>query len=267
LGTFVEITVPEKHEQAAEQAFAAIAHVHNRMSFHESSSDLARLRAAIPGKPVKVDRETVAVLRMASELHLATGGLFDVAVGRTLVRNNFLPREGVIHLNRFAGTTADIEILDDDHVCCHRRVLIDLGGIAKGHAVDLAVHALLSCGVPKGLVNAGGDLRAFGEHDWPVGLRDADGEVRFMIPARDCAVATSSNLTTRRRANGAIHSPHIGHARDSILVDHRVTIVAETCIVADALTKIALADPGLAVSVIDRYGARLIATPDAGVPT
>ena len=265
LGTFVEISVPEGHEQAAKQVFAAIAHVHQCMSFHESDSDLARLRAALPGEPVEVDPETVFVLRKAMELYRATGGLFDVSAGRSLVRSGFLPRQGIARLNRYPGTTADIEIVDRNHVCCNRGVLIDLGGIAKGHAVDRAVEVLALHGVADGLVNAGGDLRAFGEREWPVGLRDADGEVRFMVQLQDCAMASSANLSHRRRHRGKDHSPHIGYEHESVLAAHRVTVVASTCIAADALTKVALADHALAERVAGAFDARLFDTPVSGV--
>lgn len=265
LGTFVEITVPEEHELAVERAFSAIAHVHRRMSFHEQNSDLAKLREALPGTVVEVDEETVAVLRTAIALFQDTSGLFDVGVGRNLVRNGFLPCDGLSRLDRYCGTAADIEIVDDRHVQTHRSVLIDLGGIAKGYAVDRAVEVLLEYGVSETLVNAGGDLRAFGERDWPVGLRDADGEIRFMVPLRNCAMASSSNLGNRRRTRGRVESPHLGYGRKSVLADRRATVIASTCIIADALTKVALADDGLARQVAHRFGARLLDATDTGV--
>ncbi|MEO0033296.1 MAG: hypothetical protein RIS94_3054, partial [Pseudomonadota bacterium] len=243
LGTYVEVTVPDGAEGAADAAFAAMAHVHAAMSFHDAGSDLARLRAAAAGDEVTLDPQTVRVLRVAKALFEATGGLFDVCCGRALVRAGFLPRAGIARLTDHPGTTADIAILSDTRVRVHRRVLVDLGGIAKGHAVDLAIEVLHAAGVAEGLVNAGGDLRAFGPRDWPVALRDADGEVRFMVPARDCAIATSANLDTRRRHRGETHSPHIGRAGKSVLAPERVTVVAPTCIIADALTKVAMADP------------------------
>ncbi|MCB2057146.1 MAG: FAD:protein FMN transferase [Novosphingobium sp.] len=267
LGTFVEITVPQGYEQAAEQAFAAIAHVHRRMSFHDSDSDLARLREAPPGTTLEVDEETVAVLRTAVALYRDTGGLFDVGVGRSLVRSGFLPRERIARLDGYCGTSGDIEIVDDRHVRTHRGMLIDLGGIAKGYAVDRAVEVLTERGVGEALVNAGGDLRAFGARAWPVGLRDAHGKVRFMVPARNCAVASSSNLDNRRRVRGREESPHVGRGGKSVLADHRVTVIAPTCIIADALTKVALADHDLAERVALNFGARLLDAPDTGVPS
>ncbi|WP_277349425.1 FAD:protein FMN transferase [Sphingobium sp. TB-6] len=250
LGTFVEISVAEADMGAVEAAFRAIAHIHACMSFHSADSDLARLRSARPGETVAVDEETAAVLRMAVALHEATDGLFDVAVGRALVRSRFLPREGIAHLSRYTGTTADIEIIDDRHVRCRKRLLIDLGGIAKGHAVDRAVAALQAAGVRAGLVNAGGDLRAFGEQDWQVQLRDADDVVRYGLTVRNCAMASSANLFDRHAIRGTLHSPHVGRNGAPALIDHRVTVLADKCAIADAMTKVAMVDADLADRIL-----------------
>lgn len=250
LGTLVEISVPDGHDAAIAPAFDAIAHVHARMSFHEPTSDLAKLRATQSGQTVEIDRETVVVLRVAVALYEATGGLFDVTIGRQLVASRFLPKEGLGHLGQFNGTGADISVVDDTNVRIDRRVLIDLGGIAKGHAVDRAVETLIAQGVPMGLVNAGGDLRAFGDQDWPVQLRDADDVVRFMVPARNCAIASSANLLDRRRHRGSLHGPHIGLHRKPVLTDERVTVVAEWCVIADAMTKVAMVDRALADDIL-----------------
>lgn len=265
LGTFVEVAVPQVHASAIESAFAAMTHVHARMSFHEATSDLGRLRAALPGEIVELDVETVRVLRLALELHAKTDGLFDVAVGRPLVRTGFLPREGIGHLATYTGTSADIVIVDDHHVRIARRVLVDLGGIAKGHAVDLAIEALQRAGASEGLVNAGGDLRAFGERDWPVSLRDADNIVRHMVPARNCAIASSANVLNRRRHRGREQTPHIGRGGKPIRCDHRTSVIAPRCIVADAMTKVAMADRALAEDVLHSYGGYLLDLNDNGM--
>lgn len=265
LGTLVEITVPGDAAAAIAPAFDAIAHVQARMSFHEPASDLARLRAAQPGQAVVVDRETVAVLRMALAFFEATDGLFDVAIGRQLVGSRFLPREGLGNLNRFNGTSADISIVDDTHVQIERRVLIDLGGIAKGYAVDRAIETLIDHGIPMGLVNAGGDLRAFGDRDWEIQLRDADDVVRSMVSARNCAIASSANLLNRRRNRGTLCGPHIGLDRKPVLLDERVSVVAEWCIIADAMTKVAMAAPELANDILAEHKGYVL--PNAPVAT
>ncbi|MBO9579602.1 MAG: FAD:protein FMN transferase [Sphingobium sp.] len=250
LGTFVEITAPAEAGAAISAAFAVIRHVHARMSFHEDTSDLALIRRADPGEVIEVDRETVAVLRVANALHEATDGLFDVTMGRELVRAGFLPRMDVAHLARFSGNTGDLDIVDDTHLRCRRPLLVDLGGIAKGHAVDRSVETLVGAGVAHGVVNAGGDLRLFGDQDWPVHLRDAEGRMGAPRLMSDCAVASSANLLNRRRHRGQDVSPHFDRDRRPVLSDHAVTVVADRCVIADAMTKVALADVALANRIL-----------------
>ena len=261
LGTFVEITAPDGHEAAVDAAFATVAHVHARMSFHEGESDLAQLQPADAGDVVEIDTETIKVLRLALELHRASAGLFDVAVGPALVRSGFLPRSGTGRLADYRGTSADLFVVDDRHVRVGKRVLVDLGGIAKGHAVDLAVGALQGMGVPEGLVNAGGDLRAFGDRAWQVCLRDADDIARHAVPAQNCAIASSANLLNRRRHRGQPQSPHIGLQGRPVLCDERITVVAPCCAIADAMTKVAMADMPLARRLLVPYGGYVLHTP------
>ena len=261
LGTFVEITVPIGAGDAIEAAFDAIRHVHHHMSFHEPSSDLGLLRAAMPGDVVAVDRETIAVLRMAIAFHQVTGGLLEVAVGRELVRSGFLPRKDIGRLSRFPGDTADIEIVDDRHVRCKRRLLIDLGGIAKGHAVDRAVKTLIAAGIDAGLVNAGGDLRMFGYRNWQIYLREAGGAIDHMVVLQNCAIASSANLHNRRRHSGRTVGPHYGRAREPVLTDQRITVVADSCLVADAMTKVAMVDPELADNVLAAHRGHVLRQP------
>ncbi len=246
LGTIVEIGVPIGDEAAIEAGFAEIARVHRLMSFHEDTSDLARLRTARLGEVVALDPDTVKVLRIAARLHAATDGLFNVAIGRQLVRSHFLPRLDIGHLGRFGGDASDIEVVDDRHVILHRRTLIDLGGIAKGYAVDCAVAALQAAGVARGIVNAGGDLRVFGEAAIPVEVRMSDGALSAPFTIQNCAVASSENARTRRAVNKQIVTPHIGRNNRLIVADHTVTVIASTCVIADAMTKVAMVDAALA---------------------
>lgn len=245
--------MPNGFGAAVDAAFAMIAHIHGRMSFHEPASDLTAIRSAMAGERVAVDRETAEVLRTALALYEATGGLFDVAIGRQLVRGGFLPKGTIGPLKQYDASAADISIEDDTHVQVKRRILIDLGGIAKGYAVDRAVEVLAGQGVPHGLVNAGGDLRAFGQIDWTIALRDADNVVRSQMLIRHCAVASSANLCDRRSLRGRQYTPHIGRNGEPVLAEQRTTVVAEWCVIADAMTKVAMVDPDLADTILSEF--------------
>ena len=253
LGTFVEIALPETATTAFEAGFAAIAHIHDRMSFHAPDSDLSRIHAARAGEPVQVDPHTIRVLRMAATLHRVSNGLFDITVGRALVRDGFLPRPDNVRLTDFPGTAADIVLIDDIHLCCVRRVLIDLGGIAKGYAVDCAVDALRLAGASYGIVNAGGDLRVFGPVSQTVHIRSGAGDVMAQVLLQDCAIASSSNLANRRRREGKAITPHIGAEHQPVLIDETISVMASTCMIADAMTKVAMTDPDLADTLLREH--------------
>lgn len=258
LGTIVEIGIPAGHEAAIEAGFAEIARIHQLMSFHEPTSDLAKTRAAQPDEAIKLAPETVEVLCIAADLHGVSNGLFNVAVGRQLVRSRFLPRMEIVHLNRFHGEMSDIDFLDARHVRFRRRTLIDLGGIAKGYAVDCAVKALQMAGVDRGIVNAGGDLRVFGHQPMPVTVRMAQGVLSAPILIKNLAMASSENTRNRHRFKGQVTTPHISNGNTPVIIHQTVSVTASTCVIADAFTKIAMVDAKLADKLLAKYDGQVV---------
>ena len=258
LGTIVEIGTPVRHESAIELGFSEIARIHRLMSFHEATSDIVKLRTANADELVEVDADTVAVLRVAADLHQSTDGLFNIAIGRQLTRTRFLPRMDAVHLSRFSEDAGNIEIVDDRHVRLRRRVLIDLGGIAKGYAVDCAVTALEAAGVPTGIVNAGGDLRVFGDDPMQIEIRATQGGIGGAFAIQNCAVASSENSRTRRTVQGQIATPHIGRDNQPAVIDQTVTVMASSCVIADAMTKVAMVDPILADRLLAPHGGQVV---------
>jgi thiamine biosynthesis lipoprotein len=114
---------------------------------------------------------------------------------------------------------------------------IDLGGIAKGFAVDRAVSALKAGGCSLGLVNAGGDIAGFGPQPWPIQVVQPESRAAIAnVAVCNGAVATSSLLPD----GTAGHLPEI----DSQLAS--ATVCAPAAIDADALTKIVLSGSPLA---------------------
>jgi FAD:protein FMN transferase len=262
LGTLVEIALPCEAAIVAEAGFAAIARVHALMSFHEAGSDVSRINAAQAGTRVRVDTQTIAVLRAAETLNRGSGGIFDITIGRGLVRDGFLPKLEGEALAVFDGTARDIEIVDDHHIRCHRRVLIDLGGIAKGYAVDQAVAALIEAGVSYGIVNAGGDLRVFGAAAQTVHIRDGSGALIASLALEDAALASSANLVGRWRVRGETRTPHIGPDGKPVLINHSISVMAATCMIADAMTKVAMTDPDLADRMLADHQGCVIRFPE-----
>ncbi len=235
LGTFVEITVSAASDadawRAATAGFAAIADVHRLMSFHERDSDLSRVNRHAHRRPVEVDPRTFAVLRRARFFSLASNGLFDCTVAGVLLSHGVLPRPPGPLRPDARATFRDVALLSGHRVRFRRPLAIDLGGIAKGFAVDEAVAAIARSGADAACVNAGGDLRVFGARDWPVALRTPDGFAP--LPAlRNRALATSADSFASR---GAIVDSATRRLRAS---PKSVSILAPTCMDADALTKV-----------------------------
>jgi thiamine biosynthesis lipoprotein len=262
LGTLVEVQISRRQgdgEAAIEAAFAVVADVHQRMSFHDPDSDVRRLNRGAYHGAVKVAASTYAVLAAAIELHRRSNGLFDIAVADELQRLGLLPDDGEPRGAAVRASTGQIKLLPNGYVrYLHPGVRIDLGGIAKGYAVDCAVRALQAHGVGSGLVNAGGDLRAFGPEPYPVSIRKPDDPSRLMFEAhvRDEALASSGPRFDPMQS---------AVPRTSALIDPTgalvpcemagATVRAASCIVADALTKVTMLAGEQSAAILDHYGA------------
>ncbi|MHA6206197.1 FAD:protein FMN transferase [Dyella soli] len=258
LGTTVSVSVrcadeAQAHE-AISAAFAAIARVHALMSFHDAGSDLARLHAAAPGERIVIDAQTADVLREALRLSELTDGAFDVTVAAQLVERGLLPTPAGAAMADAAASWRDIE-LDRDHGVRRRRALwIDLGGIAKGYAVDRAVQALRAHGMVHGCVNAGGDLRTLGEgpHRVAIATDEASPSYQPVLELGEAAVATSSGRPYVQAGSG----PHVdGQRRGSMGLAQVATVVAADCMHADALTKVVMALGTRSAELLRQFGA------------
>jgi thiamine biosynthesis lipoprotein len=261
LGTVVAIRVsglpePEAH-RAIDAAFAAVEHIHRAMSFHAPESDVGRLnRDALRG-PVEIDKETLAVLRCAQEVAAASAGSFDVTVASELVRWRRLPAPLSPFLPDRHASWRDIELGADGSVRYHRPLWIDLGGIAKGHVVDCAVRSLAASGVTQACVNAGGDLRVLGPLPERIRLRTGRSAARVpVVELADGSLASSTSREIRHRRSGVTRGVHVdGTSRRATGTRSFACVVAPSCMVANALTKVALARLGSAARLLRRYGA------------
>jgi len=261
LGTLVQMRVEgladPQARRAIEAAFAEVAKVHRAMSFHEPRSDLSRLHRARVGTRVRVDARTREVLTCALRVAAVSCGIFDPTVAAERVACGMLPRPDSTFAPDPHASWIDIELCDDA-VRFRRPLWIDLGGIAKGYAVDRAVEVLRAAGAPQACVNAGGDLRIAGPRRELVHLRDA-GQAQNLagcVEIGNAAVATSAGFPTRRRVHGRWHGAHVhGRLRGPVGTLSSASVVADRCMVADALTKVVLAAGRSSGHVLAEFGA------------
>lgn len=246
LGTYVHIDVTAANDRVAETAlhaaFEEIAAVHQAMSFHSPDSDVSRLNREAHLHPVAVSAGTQAVLLAARRFAQLSSGLFDPTIAPALVQCGMLPSPTAPDADKEAGWE-DIEIDEGGSVRFRRRLWIDLGGIAKGYAVDRAIDALERLGVHNACVNAGGDLRHFSRQGQrhPLAVRHPDDASRSVPLGHiaNKAVASSGNFLLGRNGGQMDASP-IVHPCHGVAQSRprSVTVIAGTCCEADALTKI-----------------------------
>jgi thiamine biosynthesis lipoprotein len=258
LGTLVEVSIgaigglaPDPQTpadlQAANQAinlaFAQIGQVHRLMSFHDAASDVSRFNRASAGELQPVDPHTWAVLALAQQISASSDGIFNIACAPRLVAWDCLPSPAPTR-PAYEPSAAVLSCEADSMVRKLAPGWIDLGGIAKGYAVDLAVEALRAAGVTSACVNAGGDLRVLGDTAWPVAIRDPLAPFRTAktVHQGEGAMATSGAYFSAKRHKGQQVCALVdGRNGEPLPGSTSITVQAPRCAVADALTKVVVA--------------------------
>jgi FAD:protein FMN transferase len=221
-------------ERAIDKAFYAIAHISRVMSAHDPESDLGRMARGHAGDVLTVDPQTLCVIQAAQSWFQRSAGAFDPCrAGDVLSRQGRRPAlvgdaEGGLH---------DIVVVSDACLRLVRPVKLDLGGIAKGFAVDRAIETLVKYGVSDALVNAGGDMRAIGLRQWPVDVRHADQSVMDMR-LRSCHSLRGQAMATS--VSGRWNPEFVSRRSLGKAKWQSVTVVANSCLLADVLTKWAM---------------------------
>lgn len=282
LGTYVEVTLAgaDRGElvSAAGAALDAVAEIGRRLSFHDPQSLLARLMREAHRSPVEVDGATFRLLRRTLSWARRTGGGFDpVRAAPPLVAAGLLPAPRDTPAADPRATWADVVLDVAGRVRFRRPLWLDLGGIAKGFAVDRAVATLRRAGVRSGCVNAGGDLRVFGERRIRVGLRDGASGDRLVafVELAAAALASSSACFSRRTlaADRADPAPAatttVSHLVDTLgggffVAPRGASAVAPSCLAAEVLAKMALFAPRRAAELARSVGGRLLPLSEAG---
>lgn len=228
------------------------------MSFHEPGSDLSRLNRDAAARPTPVDRRTLEVLQLCDRLWRDSGGLFDPTIAPALVAAGFLPAPAGGHEPDPEADWSDVELIPSGAVRFHRPLWLDLGGIAKGYAVDQATHAVARHAAGSQMViNAGGDLRVSGPRPERVLLRTARaGETAPILELENGSLATSTGRDHQRWTGKRLEGPH-RNTRSGGTIGRRsfVSVAAEQCAFADGLTKIVLAKRDRSAAMLRRYGA------------
>jgi len=261
MGTFARIVAVAADSSTAkkcvEAAFAELESVDELMSDYKSDSEISRINSDAYESDVNVSEPTFQVLSKAVYFSRLSGGAFDITVGplvdlwRSAAEVNSVPTEAELQRAR-SKVGCDKLVLDASRMSVRFTVdgmRLDLGGIAKGYAIDRAVEAMQKCGAIGGMVDVGGDIRCFGasprgKNRWLIGLQDpgkprewlATDKPLLVLKLTNVAVATSGGYQRFTLVDGKKYSHIInsktGYGRGG---PASVTVICKNATDADAL--------------------------------
>lgn len=269
LGTFVDVRAEAEDlpraRHAVERAIDAVTTVHRTMSFHERESELTRLHQEAWRNPVRVSAGLYRVLRASIALSRASEGVFDPTVGGSHARAGLLPlHDGCPEPDRIA-CYKHVELLSEHRIRFRVPLLIDLGGIAKGYALDMAMRSMRRAGVHSCSINAGGDMCVFSARGVAVHVRHPNRTTAFDV----ARLSNGAIATTAPYLEGAASRPGVVDPVHQEMIEFAssVTVAAPRGIWADALTKIVALRPHRCGALLRRFGADALRISSDGTAT
>jgi len=274
-------------DRAAKAALARIHHINEVMSDYHPTSEVRRLSATSgTGQSVAVSDDLWRVLVASDRLARRSEGAFDVTVGpivrlwRRARRRQELPKPQ--RIEEFLRSVGHEKMLLDPARRSVRLtqpgMWIDLGGIAKGFAIDEALAVLRKGGIERALVDAGGDIGLGApppeKPGWLVAVAplESSGKPSVFLSLSRLAIATSGDMWQYVEIGGKRYS-HIVDPRTGMgLTDHSsVTVIAADAITADGLASaLSVLGPAKGFRLLDEYcgsSAMVIRQPGGKVET
>jgi len=236
-------------EAALDAVFAEMHRIDRLMSHYKPESQLSRINRDAASQPVVVDRELALLIAKSLEFSEMSGGAFDItyaSVGYLYdYRERRHPTDAEIQAALPAVNWRQVAV---DPGASTVRFLkpgmrIDLGGIAKGYAVDRAIGLLAARGIGNARVTAGGDTRLLGDRrgrPWMVGIRHPDDPDRVVLrlPLEDTAISTSGDYERFFDEDGVryhhIIDPATGKSPHAV---RSVTVIGPDATLTEGLTK------------------------------
>lgn len=258
-GTLVEVTVHGVEETRAKQGIADVMHEFQRLHdlLHAwKPSELSSLNTAIAqGKPQKVSPELAAMLQDAAQLSAQSEGLFNPTIGGLIQTWGFqaddfkavLPDElRIASLVKTHPQMSDVRISANQVSSANKAVKLDLGGYAKGYALDRAAAILKQQGINDALINIGGNVLALGSHGkrpWRVGIQHPrkPGALATLELRDGEAVGTSGDYQRYFEVEGKRYchliDPRNGHPVQGVQAVTIITHGARAGLLSDASSK------------------------------
>jgi thiamine biosynthesis lipoprotein len=236
-------------KKAAEAAFAIAGRIEEVASDYRAESELSRLGAVRAGAPVAVSPELFALLAHSRKMAEATSGAFDPTLGpltrlwRETRKSGRLPETELLRTARESCGWRNFSLDPEARtITLHRPgMAMDLGGVAKGYAVDLMLESLVAAGIPQAMVAAGGDIRLGDpppeKAGWRIALQSFDlAAADEVLVLANAAVSTSGDLHQSVEIEGVRYS-HILDPATGLGLTRRIaaTVIADEAKLSDPL--------------------------------
>lgn len=284
MDTVVSLTVvtgrsEEEINEKFSTAFGAFRSVEMTCSRFDRHSELMRLVQQV-GKPIKVSDLLYEAIKFSLEVAKLTDGIFDPTVGKQMEMNGFqqhyLTKEIVNSplMTNLPVSYLDIELDEEKRtVCLWKPLVIDLGAVAKGLAVDLAAKELNS--LEGFVIDAGGDLYVSGTTEqmkpWRIGIQHPlrKTDTICSISLSDMAICTSGSyerISPKQSQTHHLIHPQSGNAVTSLV---SCSVTAPFAIMADAFSTAAfLLGPDKGIVLLKQVGLDgILVTPSLDIYT
>lgn len=253
MGTAIRVELWSESRENGEAAIRAVmAEMHRidqAMSPFRPESDLSRINREAAGADVPVSEELFHLLACANEFSRLSDGAFDITFASAGHLYDY--RQAVRPDDEALARAREAVGWERLQLDARRRTVrfgragmrIDLGGFAKGHAVEMGAAILRRHGIAHAIVSAGGDSRVIGDRrgrPWTIGIRHprrAD-EVVAMLPLEDVAISTSGDYERYFEVDGErchhLIDPRTGKSPSGV---HSVTVIAADGLTTEAMSK------------------------------
>lgn len=266
LGTLCRITLYDRvFRDLPKQCFLEVNRIENLMSLSIEGSDVSNINKGSGISPVEVSRDTLDVIKTALDFSRITDGCFDISIGPLISLWGISSDDP--HVPEKTGILELLPLVDYSRVGLQNSAVylenagmsIDLGGIAKGYAVDAVASFLRKAGVTRALLDFGGNIYALGEKSegvlWRLGIQNpysSRGVSIGYIPLKETSMVTSGKYERYFIHDGTryhhIIDPETGYPSENGI--ESVTIISPSSTKADALSTgilVAGLDRGLAI--------------------
>lgn len=270
MGSAFELIVVEEDEAVADErlrlGIAEISRLESLLTEFREDSQTALINRFAGLEPAEVDSEVASLVQRCLHLSKISQGAFDITAGVLRPLYNFkekiakIPDESVLQQRLAFVGYSHVKVGANTVYLAKKGMRIGFGAVGKGYAADRVRSLWKALGVSSGVVNASGDLTAWGAQPdgqpWKVGIADPRDPDRILLwlPVRDAAVATSGNYEQYFEIGGVRYShnldPRNGHPVKNV---KSVTIISPSAELSDGLaTAVTIMGPGPGLHMLNQ---------------